>query len=113
MKRLNIKTKYEKKQENKKETLKLLNRGISINEISIILNCSERTIRNYVNELLKENKFTQSEKIRCIELNIIFDSIIEASEYVDCYPLEILKCLKGKQIISGGYHWEYVHEDRN
>ena len=47
-------------------------------------------------------------KTRCIELDIIFDSIKEAAEYVNGCPCNISSCMLGRVKTASGYHWEYV-----
>lgn len=47
-------------------------------------------------------------KVRCVELDIIFDSTTEAAEYVNAYNSNISACAKGKHHTCKGYHWEYV-----
>ena len=49
-----------------------------------------------------------AKKIRCIELDIVFDSIRQAAKFIKQSPTSILNCLKGRTYIAGGYHWEYV-----
>ncbi len=48
-----------------------------------------------------------SHKVRCVETGIIYKSIREAIRHTNICGIG--KCLKNKQNISGGYHWERVH----
>lgn len=54
------------------------------------------------------NKFRK--KVICIETGKIFNSVNEASEYINVNPSTLCSCLKGKQKTSGGFHWEYYEE---
>ena len=47
-------------------------------------------------------------KIRCIELNTIYDSTKDAALTLGINAPNITSCLKGRQKTSGGYHWEYI-----
>ena len=49
-------------------------------------------------------------KIRCIELNTIYDSTKDAALALGINAPNITACLKGRQKTSGKYHWEYVEE---
>ena len=46
-------------------------------------------------------------RIYCVELDMIFDSITQASEYVGCNSDNISHCLKCRYKTCGGYHWVY------
>lgn len=54
--------------------------------------------------------YSNSKAIRCIELNRIFNSIIEAERALNLCHENICKVLKGKLAHTGGYHFEYVLE---
>lgn len=47
--------------------------------------------------------------VRCIELQIVFDSIIDAETKLNISH-HIWDCIKGKRKSCGGYHWEIVKE---
>lgn len=47
-------------------------------------------------------------KVRCIDLDIIFDSVGKAGEYMGCDYTNISRCVRGVQKTTCGYHWEYV-----
>lgn len=49
-----------------------------------------------------------SKKVRCVELDIIFDSVLEAAEYVNGKQSGISRCLAGRRKTHRDYHWEYV-----
>lgn len=48
-----------------------------------------------------------SHKVRCVETGIVYESIREAIRQTNICGIG--KCLKGKQKISGGYHWKRVY----
>ena len=52
-------------------------------------------------------------KVKCIETEVIFNSIKEASEWVKISNTGITHCLKGEQKTAGGYHWIYINEGEN
>lgn len=56
-------------------------------------------------------------KVRCVELDKIFNSISEAEQWSTssdnpngkiCHHQHISKVCRGKRHTTGGYHWEYV-----
>ena len=61
-------------------------------------------------EVKKQNMLSQPTRkiIRCIETNIIYDSIAEVSRKTGINTTSIGDCVKGKQKTAGGYHWEVV-----
>ena len=46
--------------------------------------------------------------VKCIELDMEFDSIKEAAQYVGCSYCTISRCLHRKLKTAYGYHWEYI-----
>ena len=56
----------------------------------------------------KKMSLIQMKKVRCVELDIVFDSIMEASEITGANRPHISDCLTGKRKTCGGYHWELV-----
>lgn len=46
-------------------------------------------------------------KVQCIEMNKIYDSIVEAAIQTGINKNSIIRCCKGKQNVAGGYHWKY------
>lgn len=52
--------------------------------------------------------YSNAKAIRCIELNKVFNSIIEAERQLKVRHENICKVLKGKLAHTGGYHFEYV-----
>lgn len=53
----------------------------------------------------------RARKVLCMELDIVFDTIKEAGEFVHCSPKNIVSCCRGRLNRSGGYHWTYVLEE--
>lgn len=47
-------------------------------------------------------------KVRCVELNKIFESQTAAAKELNICRTNIVLCLKGKRKTCGGYHFEYV-----
>lgn len=81
------------------------------------LNRTEGSLTQFVyRKLSVRPNLPKGKKVKCVELDKIFDSIKEASEYVcsqnGCgivsMQCSISKNLKGKNKTAGGYHWKYV-----
>ena len=63
-------------------------------------------------KISKACKGKGAKKVKCIELNLIFNSIVEAKEYLG-KPRNnpsINHCCRGRYKTAHGYHWEYVEE---
>lgn len=56
----------------------------------------------------ESHKGKTTKKVRCVESDIIFNSVSEASTFVGKNISGIIACFKGKQKTCGGYHWEYI-----
>lgn len=69
--------------------------------------CTQQYNLNYGtrNERAAESKKI---KVKCIELNMIFDSVTEAAKYIYGNKSHIAQCCKGNRKTHRGYHWEYV-----
>lgn len=52
----------------------------------------------------------RAKKVHCIELNITFNTLKEASEKLNICRSSIGDCLHGRQKTAGGYHWKEVIE---
>ena len=59
-------------------------------------------------ENLEKLRKQLSKKVRCIELNIVFDNEETASSFINGNR-HICDVCKGKRITAGGYHWEYIN----
>lgn len=47
-------------------------------------------------------------KVKCIDTNIVYDGITEASKYTNTNASAITQCCRGHQKSAGGFHWKYV-----
>ena len=61
-----------------------------------------------------KHNYSTAKKIRCIELNLIFNSIADANEYLgkDRRNTNIGLNIAGKSKSAWNYHWEYVTEEQ-
>lgn len=68
-------------------------------------------------EARKKAKLSCSQKVCCIELNIIFNSLSEAESWSQtkenpkgkcCHHQHISKVCRGQRKTAGGYHWKYI-----
>ena len=57
-------------------------------------------------------KHTQGKKCLCIELNQIFNSTREAAKIIGVAHTNIVAACRGQQKTAGGYHWQYLAEDK-
>ena len=48
--------------------------------------------------------------VRCIERDIIYPSIAKAAKDNNCWPHQILSCLKGERDSVNNLHWEYASQ---
>ena len=61
-------------------------------------------------KMSESHKGKTTKKVKCVELDIIFDSIGEAAEFVGVDRSGIGACLRGAQKTSAGFHWERIFE---
>jgi len=66
-------------------------------------------MRNRISNTRNNNASSYNKKVRCIELNEIFNSIIEAGIKTSTSRQNISKVCRGKIKRAGGYRWEYVN----
>lgn len=52
--------------------------------------------------------YSLNKKVRCVELDIIFESVKAAADYINKDQAYISGCLRGRLKTAGNYHWEYV-----
>lgn len=64
----------------------------------------------YRKNFLKGNNGNAS-KIICVELNKIFNSIIEAAEWANTSRQNISGVCQGRQKTAGGFHWKYYNKE--
>lgn len=68
------------------------------------------TINTFAKSMgLKMTNAQGQRSVICIELDKIFKSVKEASEYINKTPGAIIFAIKNNSV-SGGYHWKYVEE---
>ena len=72
---------------------------------------SEKT-RKKMSESHKGENNPKATKVYCVELDMVFNTVIEASNFVGCNKSNISSVLRGRRKTAGGYHWLYA-EDRN
>ena len=51
-----------------------------------------------------------SQKVICVEMNKIFNSMKEAAEYFDLSKCTISAVIKGRNKTAGGYHWKLISD---
>lgn len=56
----------------------------------------------------KKMSESRSKPVKCVELNIIFSSIIIAGKELGINRNSIGRCCQGKYKTAGKFHWEYV-----
>lgn len=54
-------------------------------------------------------KFISGQKVRCVELDMCFNSMKEAGKYINRSLASISACLNGRAKTAGGYHWEKAY----
>lgn len=70
--------------------------------------CTQKYNANYGSRNQKMSK-----PVYCIELDKTFDGASAAARELGLDNSHIIKCCKGKQKITGGYHWRYQEVDSN
>ena len=58
----------------------------------------------------KRKSESHKKKIKCVELDIIYDSRNEAAKAIGVDPSNIGRAAKGETETSGGYHWRYIDD---
>lgn len=71
----------------------------------------KRTVEHqrHINES-RIGKGVVEKPLRCIETNVVYKSIYEASHKTNIHGCNIYRCCVGKRKSAGGYHWEYIGE---
>lgn len=93
----NVNRGFKKTKEQKEQISKTLKLKYASGEIKIW--CEGKTIDN-----MKRNR----KSIICIETGVIYDSVWKAAKLTNLCRQGIMRVLKGKGQICGGFHWEYV-----
>ena len=65
-----------------------------------------------MSEARKGENNPMATKVYCVELDMVFNTVTEASKFVGCNKSNISVVLRGKQKTAKGYHWIYA-KDRN
>ena len=58
----------------------------------------------------KNGKGTRDRKVRCIDTDIVFNSLKEAAAHTGVGSTAIHQCLSGRSKTAGKYHWEYADQ---
>lgn len=101
-----------------KISAQLFNEGYRAKEIAGMIGKNRTAVCRWLNiatelklcnyQPKKETVLSNAKPVRCIELDIIFESIHMAAKFIGQSANSIVNCLKGKTHMAGGYHWEYV-----
>lgn len=106
-----------------KKTIKCIETGkiySSLSDASRDTGVPTSSLSNYLSGKLTHTKGLHWElvecesrciRIRCIETNIIYNSIAEASKLTKISAVSLGQCVNGKIKTSGGYHWEVVKDE--
>ena len=70
---------------------------------------SEKT-KQKMSETKKGKNNPRATKVYCVELDMVFNTITEASKFVGCDQSNISNVLIGRQKTAGGYHWIYAED---
>ena len=94
---------------------------VGCNNISKVLRGNNKTCGGYhwlyadevneenINNVLSKGKGKLT-KVYCVELDMYFDTVTEASKYVGRSGTSIRKVLNGERKTCGGYHWLYAED---
>ena len=72
--------------------------------------CEEQ--KNKIREVQRGKNNNMAKKVKCIELDIIFDCVADANEYLgkDRYNCGISNCCNGRQKTAYGMEWCYIED---
>lgn len=65
---------------------------------------TEKSLKN----MSESHKGKNGKKVLCIETNIVYDSITDASKHTNVHRQNISKVCNGRLETAGGFHWEFV-----
>ena len=68
---------------------------------------SEETKR----KISESNKGKHCKPVRCIETGVIYESAVQAEKETSALASKISSVCRGKQKITGGFHWEFVNKN--
>ena len=89
-----------------------LNKDTYYAELGINTDCKEYSLvtTRFIDKP-KNIQTTHTQKVRCIELDKIYDSVKQASEELGISHGNISQVCSGKRQSCGGYTWEYVENN--
>ena len=70
---------------------------------------SEKT-KQKMSESHKGENNPKATKVYCVELDMVFNTVSEASKFVGCNNRNISNVLRGRRKTAGGYHWLYAEQ---
>lgn len=68
-----------------------------------------RTLSEEHRKKLSENN-PNATKVYCVELDMVFNTVTEASKFVGCSKMNISSVLRGRSKTAKGYHWIYAED---
>jgi hypothetical protein len=74
----------------------------------------QNTIHMLVNNLktkFPNNLPNKAQKVLCVELGVIYNSLQDASKTLGIHQSNITKVCQGTRKTAGGYTWQYIKED--
>lgn len=88
-----------------------INKGIYWRNDSLVypLRITKQTRRD--NGKMNGGKNPRASPVRCIELDLVFETITEANKYFNVKQSHIGDCCRGDRNVALGYHWEYVKNE--
>ena len=64
-----------------------------------------------ITEIINFNARTNSKRVKCIELDKIYNSAKEASDELGFSRNAVSLCCRGYSETCGGYHWQYIESE--
>ena len=61
-----------------------------------------------ISKATKGSNNPRAKQVQCIETELIFNTVKEASQFYNVDNSSICKVCNGKQKTAGGYHWKYI-----
>ena len=104
-----------------KEAANMYNSGISVKDIGQAMKISLTSIRKWLHLATEMQwcnydgratmmKFydTLKKRVLCVELNLTFDSVVDASKFISKSKSQVADCCLRPWTTAGGYHWQYI-----